>query len=191
MLQNLKFMAIVLTGNPGVGKHTLSEKIAKSQNLTILDLNETAIQNKIVEPSKETLDVDVKKLQNIIKEKISKDTLVVGHLAPYVLAKRQAETVIVLRKNPYKLDSIYRKRKYSKQKRIENQASEILGIIAHDSIKKFGYKKIIQIDTSKRSIRETVNVINNALSGHRVEDVIDWLALVYAKQDTERFFPTN
>ena len=32
-------MSIVITGNPGVGKHTITKKISKKMNLPIIDIN--------------------------------------------------------------------------------------------------------------------------------------------------------
>ena len=46
--------------------------------------------------------------------------------------------MIILRKNPYKLEKVYEARRYSKEKIKENLGSEILGIIAHDAISEFG-----------------------------------------------------
>ena len=42
-------MAFVITGNPGVGKHTIAQKIADQENLVILDLNKIAIKSNIAE----------------------------------------------------------------------------------------------------------------------------------------------
>src|SRR5437660_1051732 len=96
---------------------------------------------------KETLDVDTKALQKILDKKITSRSLIVGHLAPYVISKNKVKTVIVLRKSPYKLISVYKKRKYSKQKTLENLGSEILGITFYDALKKFSPSKIHQINT--------------------------------------------
>ena len=111
---------IVITGNPGVGKHTVAAKLAQKLDLSIIDLNKTAIESKVFEKNGSTLDVNVKKLAKIVKKITTKNSLVVGHLAPYVLDKKQVNSVIVLRKNPYKLVPIYKKRKYSQKKIIEN-----------------------------------------------------------------------
>ena len=35
-------MSIVITGNPGVGKHTITKKIAEKLELSILDINSIA-----------------------------------------------------------------------------------------------------------------------------------------------------
>src|SRR3970282_1590123 len=129
-------MAIIITGNPGVGKHTVAKSIGKILKYKILDINQIAL--------------DVKKLKNILKNKIKANSIVVGHLAPYVVTKKQVKKAVILRKNPYKLISIYKKRKYSAKKIAVNVGSEILGVIAYDSIKKFGRNKSYQIDTTSK-----------------------------------------
>jgi hypothetical protein len=35
-------MSIVITGNPGVGKHTITYEISKNLKLSIIDINETS-----------------------------------------------------------------------------------------------------------------------------------------------------
>lgn len=80
---------IVITGNPGVGKHTVSKKLSQKLGFPIIDLNQIAIQNKIYQKHDHALDVDTKKLAKIIKKFLKKDTIVVGHLAPYVIEKSQ------------------------------------------------------------------------------------------------------
>ncbi len=102
-------MSIVITGNPGVGKHTIAKKIYKILNYEILDINKIALDTGAYEKNEDSIDVDVSKLKKILKNKITKKTLIVGHLAPYVLTKSQVKKVIILRKSPYKLISIYKK----------------------------------------------------------------------------------
>ena len=69
------------------------------------------------------MDVDIKKLKQTLKN-FSKKSIIVGHLAPYVISKTKTKMIIVLRKSPYKLLSIYKKRKYSKEKISENLGSK-------------------------------------------------------------------
>lgn len=181
----------MITGNPGTGKHTVSSRLAENLGYAILDLNQIAIKHKIFEKKDSTLDVDTKKLVKIIKKLITKDSIIVGHLAPYVVERSQIKLAVILRKNPYKLISIYKKRNYSKKKQTENAASEILGIIAHDSIKKFGLSKSRQIDTSNLTIIQTVNKVKLALKKKSKNDNVDWLGMVAKKNDFGRFFPNR
>jgi adenylate kinase len=181
----------VITGNPGTGKHTISSRLAESLGHTVLDLNQIAIKHGIFEKKDSTRDVDTKKLAKIIKKTITKDSIVVGHLAPYVVERSQIKLAVILRKNPYKLISIYKKRNYSKKKQTENAASEILGITAHDAIKKFGLAKSRQIDTSSLTIPQTVNKVKLALKKKSKSDYVDWLGMVAKKNDLARFFPNR
>lgn len=180
-------MSLVITGNPGVGKHTISKIIAKKISYKILDINKIALSSMNLKKKSSAVDVDIKKLKNNIKKLITKKSLVVGHLAPYVLTKSQAKAVIVLRKSPYSLVSVYKKRKYPHQKMIENLDAEILGIIAYDSIKKFGKNKVYQIDTTK-STPKTVKKIKSIFEDGFKEDKVDWLTLVTKKNDLKKFF---
>ena len=181
-------MSFVITGNPGVGKHTIGKKIAKLLDLKLIDLNQIAIDEGIFVENNESKDVDVVKLKKILKSKLDKKSLVIGHLAPYVLTKSQVKKLIILRKNPYKLSTIYKQRKYSKNKIRENLESEILGIIAHDSIKKLGKLKTLQIDTTGKSIQKVVLLTKNAINGKKKSDDVDWLSIVSEKNDLKKFF---
>jgi adenylate kinase len=181
-------VSIVITGNPGVGKHTVAKKLGKL-GFTILDLNQVVIQKRIFEKKGPTLDVDVVKLTKVIKKMLKSNTLVIGHLAPYVVPRKQVKFAIVLRKNPYKLIPIYKKRNYSKKKLIENVGSEILGITTYDTIKSFGANKVYQLDTTNLSIKKTVNKIKLIFKKRFKDDKVDWLELVAKNNDLARFFP--
>ncbi|TBR10318.1 MAG: adenylyl-sulfate kinase [Candidatus Nitrosotenuis sp.] len=184
-------MSIVITGNPGTGKHTISSILAKDLGYTILDLNQIAIRHGIFEKKDSTRDIDTKKLAKIIKGMIAKDTIIVGHLAPYVVDRSQIKLAVILRKNPYKLISIYKRRGYPKAKQTENAASEILGVTAYDSIKKFGLKKSYQVDTSDITIKQTVNKVKLILKKKFRGNNVDWLGMVAKKNDFAKFFPNR
>jgi len=179
----------IITGNPGTGKHTIAKLISRKLNLEIIDINKIAISEGVFVKNNGTLDVDVSKLKKIINKMNSKDSLLVGHLAPYVISSKNVELSVVLRKSPYKLQSIYKKRKYTSKKSLENIGSEILGIIYHDIVQEFGRKKTFQIDTSSKSISATAKKVESIFKGSKVEDNVDWLQLVLKKGDMQKFFP--
>jgi adenylate kinase len=179
----------ILTGNPGTGKHTIAKLISRKLNFEIIDINKIAISEGLFKKNNETLDVDVDKLKKIIDKMNSKNSIVVGHLAPYVISSKNVEIAVVLRKSPYKLQSIYKKRKYTNKKSLENIGSEILGIIYHDTVQEFGRKNTFQIDTSGKSISATVKKVESIFKGSKVEDNVDWLQLVLKKGDMKKFFP--
>ncbi len=182
-------MAIIITGNPGVGKHTVAKSIGKMLKFKILDINQIALESRIYEKNDDAVDVDVKKLKNILKNKIKENSIIVGHLAPYVVTNKQVKKAVILRKNPYNLIPIYKKRKYSTKKIAENIGSEILGIIAYDTIKKFGKNKSRQIDTTSKSVSKITKAVISSLKDKFENDKVDWLALVSKKNDLKKFFP--
>ena len=180
-------MSIVITGNPGVGKHTITKKISEKLNFPIVDINIVAKDLGLFEKNGSTNDVDTKKLAKILGERKLNDTIVVGHLAPYVLEKNQVKIIIILRRNPYDLELVYKERNYLEIKIKENTGSEVLGIIMHDTIEKFE-KKAFQIDVSKKNIQQVVEKILEIISKKEGNEEVDWLNLVTKNNDLEKFF---
>ena len=181
---------LVITGNPGVGKHTAAFELRKILDLAVIDINDLAVKHHafLQMPS---LEIDSKKMATIIKSKLgeSQRTVIVGHLAPYVLNKEWIDLAIVLRKSPYAILSTLKNRKYSAKKIKENVASEILGIILYDSIQRFGKEKIAELDTTLSNPAEVCEKVISLLNGKtsRKIGVVDWLSMVYEKGDVGRF----
>ena len=180
-------MSIVITGNPGVGKHTIAGKIANRLELSIIDINKIAKDSELFEKNEDVNDVDTEKLKKIIAQKISENSLVIGHLAPYVLEKNQVKIMIVLRRSPYDLIEVYKSRKYSDEKIKENTSSEILGIIAYDAINRFK-EKVVQINITGKTIQEEEEEIMDLIASNEVNEKVDWLDLVTKNNDLGKFF---
>ena len=180
-------MSIVITGNPGVGKHTITKKISEILNLPIIDINIVAKDLKLFEKNENTNDIDTQNLAKILREKKLNEKIIVGHLAPYVLEKNQVEIIIILRRNPYDLESVYNERNYSEIKIKENTGSEVLGIIMHDTIEKFE-EKAFQINISERNIQQVVEKVLEIISKKEGNEEVDWLDLVTKNNDLEKFF---
>ena len=183
--KNNQIMSLIITGNPGVGKHTVANEILKNGSFQLLDINKIAIEMNHVE--NDSMEVDVENLKSHIQKMLTHRSLVVGHLAPYVFEQSDVELVIVLRKNPYDLIDIYKNRNYSDAKNKENTGSEILGIVANDSISTFGRSKTYEIDTTDKTTKQIIDRINEIREGGD-GDFVDWLLLVKEKNDFNRFF---
>ena len=189
LIQHSTYSLKIITGNPGTGKHIVARIIAKKLKLELIDINKVAIGHGVFEKGDGTLDVDLSELKKIITKKASKNSLLVGHLAPYVVSRNNVESAVVLRRNPYKLQSVYKKRKYSYKKAIENLGSEVLGITYYDMVKKIGRNKTFQIDASDKTVSTVVKKIETLfLKGRTREDGVDWLGLILKKGDMKRFF---
>jgi len=191
----LKKLRFVITGNPGVGKHTTAKIIAVKINADIIDINDVAIDNNATGKKTDLgLDVDVKRLVRLLEKqlKAESDLVIVGHLAPYVLRPVGISLVAVLRRSPYELEKTHKKRGYSVDKVRENVASEILGTSLYDSLKTFGKRKVAEFDTTGKTPKETADEILSELQKKPKSKSkligIDWLNLVSEKGDMRRFF---
>ena len=170
---------LVLTGNPGVGKHTTASEIMKQNTMyEIIDINNLAIELGLTEKAKETLEVYVAELKIKMKQKISNNSLIVGHLAPYVLDESDVDVAIVLRKNPMDLIKVFKNRGYSKEKIKSNTASEFIGVTFNDSISSFGEEKTFQIDTTNKTPEQVTSIIDKIVNGKNKGDIVDWFHLI-------------
>ena len=175
---------LVLTGNPGVGKHTAASEIMKQNTMyEIIDINNLAIELGFTEKAKETLEVYVAELKIKMKQKVSNNSLIVGHLAPYVLDESDVDVAIVLRKNPMDLINVFKNRGYSKEKIKSNTAAEFIGVTFNDSISSFGKEKTFQIDTTNKTPEQVTSIIDKIVNGKNKGDIVDWFHLVEENKD--------
>jgi adenylate kinase len=181
---------LVITGNPGVGKHTTAFELKKILDLVLIDINDLAVQHHAFLQTP-NLEIDSRKIASIIESKLgeSQRTVIVGHLAPYVLKKEWIDLTIVLRRSPYAILSTLESRNYSVEKIRENVASEILGVILYDSVQCFGKEKIAELDTTQTTSAEICEEIISLIKGKtsRKIGVVDWLSLVNERGDVGRF----
>lgn len=187
----MKKLRLVITGNPGVGKHTCARIIAEKIGAVMIDINDVAISNNaIAKKTDRGLEVDVRRLIRLLGKllKTKKETVLVGHLAPYVLKPAGISLVAVLRRSPYEIEKTLQKRGYRVEKVRENLASEILGISLSDSLKNFGKRKVVEFDTTGKKPEQTAEEIISALQTKPKLLGIDWLILVSEKGDMQKFF---
>jgi adenylate kinase len=185
---------LVITGNPGVGKHTTALELKKIlKDIEVIDINDLAVRHQAFfqRQGSSNMEIDSRKIAAVIKSKIrqSPRTIIVGHLAPYVLMNKWIDLAIVLRRSPYAILSTLETRNYAAEKVRENVASEILGIILYDSIECFGRDKIAEYDTTQATAVQISREIISLLRGKtdRKVGVIDWLALISERGDVRRF----
>jgi adenylate kinase len=190
-----KTLRLVITGNPGVGKHTCAKLVArKLRGIEMIDINKMVIAKDAILAIDEKygIDIDIKKASTLIGRIIEtnrKGLIFVGHLAPYVINPAKISIAIVLRRSPYELVSVFEKRHYSSEKARENIASEILGISLYDSVKSFGKSKIAEVDVTRKTPSQTSDKIIAVLRKKSKPHVgfVDWLSLVHSNGDLQRF----
>ena len=180
---------IGISGTPGVGKHTVSKLLSKKEGLDIIDINKLIISNDFFTKNSGT-EIELKKTREFIKNYVrNKNIIVVGHLLPYLIRKRELDFVVILRRSPYSLIEEYKRRNYSIEKTQENIASEILGICFYDAMKVFGKKKISEIDTTESTPEETMRNIIFSYENKSKRNManIDWFEVIYKNGDFQRF----
>ena len=189
----MKKFRLVITGNPGVGKHTSAKLVSRKTGADVVDINSVAIEEgAILKKTSRGLDVDVRKLTGHLGRLLRSkgDLVIVGHLAPYVLKAAGIDMVAVLRRSPYELQKTLENRKYDNDKVRENVSSEILGVSFYDSVKTFGKRKVAEFDTTSRTPEQTAGEIVATLRGKSPKrtGAVDWLALISERDDIQKFF---
>lgn len=190
-----KAVRLVITGNPGVGKHTSAKIVAKKLKAEIIDINKIALDKRtVLEKTTKGIEVDTKKLGKVILDMLNKDNrrnnfVLVGHLAPYIVKPGSIDMVAVLRRSPQRLEETLLERKYPRDKVNENVSAEILGISLYDSIKAFGKRKVAEFDTTGKIPEQTAEEVIATLQKEkpRRSGSIDWLAVI-SEEEVQRFF---
>lgn len=185
---------LVITGNPGVGKHTCAKCVVQEIGSgSIVDINKLAVSHDAIldKDSKHGLEVNTKKLGKLLASRLKESRnliIIVGHLAPYVLDPTAIDIVTVLRRSPYELIRTFEERNYPIHKIRENVASEIIGVTLYDCIQNFGKEKIVELDTTARRPQDIAMQIVLLLKRKSTKkvDTVDWLSLVNKKGDLHK-----
>ena len=193
-------MKVVITGTPGVGKHTIAESLSTAMGkIPILDINEIILsENLLISPSENDdnneNEVDIQKssafLTFLLSENKFQNSIIVGHLAPYIINSNLVDFVVVLRRSPYELKKIYQERMYSESKTRDNINAEILGILSYDAFKNFEFSKLSELENSNNLIPSSVaqSILNMCLNPKsRSFGFIDWLSLIQSDSEMLKY----
>ena len=189
-------MKIILSGTPGVGKHTIATTLSSLfDKVTIVDINKIILSEDLLIPSQRgNHDVDIQKsldfLTLLLSKKEYQDSIIVGHLAPYVIDPLLVDLAVILRRSPYELIKIYEDRSYSQTKISDNIVAEILGIISYDALKNFEFSKLseLEIATSVLPSLSAQKIVNMYMDKkQRSFGNIDWLPLIQNDPEMLKF----
>ena len=152
-------MRMGITGTPGTGKTTVAEALDKE----IISIKEFARERELGE-EKDIFEIDVER----VKEELPEDCWIEGHLAHKV----GVDYCIVLRTRPDVLEERLKERDYSEDKIEENLEAEKMDLILSEA---FENCKIYEIDTTRKSVEETVEEIEEAVKNKESKyAVCDW-----------------
>ena len=178
---------VLITGTPGVGKHTTGRLLSEETGWPVIDVNQSARMAGLCglnaachdgggsggggsgggggTSNARGIEVDVGELSEVIRLRLADQgsCIIVGHLAPYVTPPERTTLAAILRRNPRDLARVYRERGYAPSKARDNTGAEVLGTIAYDVFATFG-KKAVQFDTTDREPAHTAARILDAVS---------------------------
>jgi len=161
-----------ITGTPGTGKKSIAPIVAKRLGMKCLGLNELVKSYGLLGRSGA---VDTQKLRAKLNADLSENSVVYGHLLPYVLPSSALSKVVVLRCEPRELKERLRLRGYGPSKIVENVEAELIGIVSSDAFDAYGRAKTSEVDTTGISPTEAAGaVIEIAVSKSREAPRIDW-----------------
>ncbi len=152
-------MKILITGVPGTGKTKLAAVLCKRLDWPVLAINDIATKYIIKKGAFGSKIVNIKKTETCLNKLLNKqnNVIVEGHLGCDM--KLNVDMVIVLRCTPAVLKKRLKKRNYEKQKITENVEAELIDYCSDNTEKNYKKAKIIEFNSSKKSIKEIVKDI--------------------------------
>jgi len=187
-------MLIAVTGTPGVGKTSLSIKLADALNLKYIDFEGLLIEKGFYtsyDSIRKSYIIDIEKARKYFTEKSIYNAVLDGHNTILIYPCKKIDKIILLRCSPYILYERLKRKGYSNPKIIENVQAEILDIIARDVYSYCDRNKVFEKDVSE-GIDKYIELIINFIKD-RVKpdygDKVDWLSLVMRNDDFKKFFP--
>jgi len=160
---------ILITGVPGTGKTTAAKLLLEKGDFALLDINKLANALSLYSHTDETDGAKVVKLPELEEELSSairaeaRSIIVEGHLGCEM--KLPVSKVIVLRCEPKVLRARLSSRGYPPAKVSENALSEALDYCAVLSEKKYGAKKVWEIDTTEKTPAQVAIEAAKIISG--------------------------
>ena len=188
---------IFISGTPCTGKTTIATKLNdfltnNGFNSYFIKINDFAIENDLVlgkDPDKFYKVIDIDRLDEVLNKEInnfldentsdnSKIVIVEGHLSHLC---NGADKMIILRLNPEKLIKRLEERNYAESKIHENLEAEALAVCSAEAYEFYG-DKASELDTTKKSVDETLDAVIKIISGELESpvgsvDFMDWFLL--------------
>lgn len=194
-LETCQQYRVVITGTPGVGKHSTATFLTKRLiGSSIIDINKVALRHDVFLKNingQRTDEVNLKKLSKLIEMELQlyDRSIIIGHLAPYVVNPKEITLAAVLRRSPYHLSRTLEHRGYAISKVNDNVMSEILDVSFYDTLRVFGAAKTTEIDTSSMALFEVADIIESTLfrKCDRKIGTTDWLSLICRNGDSNKF----
>lgn len=155
-------MRVAITGTPGTGKTTATERL--DTDLDVIHLNDVIREAGLtegVDEDRESVVADFEAIEEWLSDR--DDVVVESHLAHNF----DADRVIVLRAHPETIEQRLQDRDESDASIAENAESEALDVILSEAVERHSTESVYEIDTTDRSIEAVVEGIEAVLAGDR------------------------
>ena len=187
--------AILVTGTPGVGKTTVSHKLASKLDAHYVSITELVKKQQLIagiDENRQTLVADTKKISKQLQQILAKTegrVVIEGHYVVDVVPKKDVNTVFVLRRDPRELKSALENRGYEEKKLWENLAAEILDVCLWDALSACGVDKVCEIDVSGKTVEAVVEEIMMVLEKRKEcrHGIVDWLGKLENEGQVKEF----
>lgn len=168
-------MRVVVTGTPGTGKTTATERV--ESDLDVVHLNELVREEGLTTGEDHERDSLVADLDAVGERLADRDdVLVESHLAHHL----DADHVVVLRCHPRTLRERLLDRGEDGAKAAENAEAEALDVVLSEAVEAHGLDRVYEIDTTDRGPESVAGEIDAVVAGDREPsagdvDYIDYL----------------
>ena len=174
---------IIVTGTPGTGKTTCARELAKTIGANYLNVTQHVSKHRLyrgVDRERRTKIMDVPKTRASLKRELGTMhgfSVVDTHIPEEIISREMVKQVFVLRCHPRILEGRLRDKRWKANKIRENVLAEIVDSCLSAGVKYFGWRKVIQIDTSRRNIRGCVASAKRSILGEPMKRIkIDWIS---------------
>ena len=174
---------IIVTGTPGTGKTALSRALAKALGARYINLTQFVFERKLhsgIDRERRTKIMDLARTRSSLRRELRAVTgpvVVDTHTPEGIVPREMVRQVFVLRCHPKVLEARLRAKKWKAKKIRENVLAEIVDSCLTAAVKQYGWRKVIQLDTSMRSVRPSVGMVRMAILGKPSRRIkVNWLA---------------
>jgi adenylate kinase len=173
----------IVTGTPGTGKTALSKELAKVIGAHYINLTQFVSKRGLyskTDRERRTKIIDLTRTRSALTRElraISGSVIVDTHTPEVILPRGMVRQVLVLRCHPKILEARLRAKKWKSNKIRENVLAEIVDSCLIAAVKQYGSRRVIQLDTSRRSVKQSVRIARRSILGNPGRGIhVNWLA---------------
>jgi adenylate kinase len=185
---------IVVSGTPGTGKTTFSDKLAREIGGEHIELAKFVSTHNLytsIDRLRNSRVVNPVRVQSSLDRLIrhaSAPVIVDTHMPDVIKTKDFVKLVFVLRCHPGILKKRLRRKKWGQSKIRENVLAEILDACLISAAEWYGWGRVVQLDTSRMSVDRCVAFAKRNLrrpARRKVE--IDWITTLERSHSLSRY----